>query len=87
MAPSNHSTHINCRAMYTDGSILFEGQELIGDACLCDFTQAGIKDRYRSVTIRLAVPKDGAEDFVAGLRTGTVELYIEGIPTTLEQAA
>jgi hypothetical protein len=48
--------------------------------------EAGAR-RFQMVDLRVAVPKDKAEEFLEGLRTGTAELYIEGMESRLAVAA
>lgn len=87
---STHVVTLSCHAEYSDGSFLFDGEDLVCDTKLQPFggidAESTIVKEYQCVTIQIAVPRAQAEAFLEGLRTGKVELYIDSMKSLLEQS-
>jgi hypothetical protein len=81
-----HTIRISCNAAYSDGRYLFDGTLLIADTAIRPAPGAAA-GRYQIVDLHILVPKAKAEELLDGIRAGKVALDIEGMKTTLEQAA
>lgn len=84
-----NTIHVQCSAVYSDGTTLIEDAKLIGCAKIEPMQSSTLRQHpdYRLLTLQLAVPKESAQELLTGLTTGQVYLSVEGMKTALEQAA
>lgn len=85
---STHAVTISCRAVYTDGSFLFDEDKLIATTDIREFLADDtlVAKDYRRIIIDIAVPRSKAEEFLDGLRSGKIELDVDSMKSPLEQS-
>ena len=77
---------INCNAVYSDGIVLMKDYPVVSEVKFSDLDVETELNTYKLIDIRLAVPFSKSEQLLNGLKTGVVELYVEGMTSEVELA-